>query len=228
MVVLHLWLQKVMVEGGAMKINPTRRVGKDLAMLIDQESKKLKIPKTKTSNLLARFAREKGFPSLLSIEKKNKKGTVLDVLATIVPLFMFAVSIIVGFTLLNNFVDTGALNQTTQSAHIIESARDNYTVFDNLFLAAFVGLSLSSIISAAFVRTSPLFFAISLVLLIIILFVCAGITNIFGAAMSQGSFSAASSSFPIMFFIMDNLLLYGVVEGALILLALFSVRGAQV
>ena len=158
----------------------------------------------------------------------NKKASELDLVSIMVILFGFGITISICYTLLNNLQDQNALNQTTQSTAIIDEAVAQYPLFDNLFVAVLLGLSMTSIIAAAFVRTSPLFLVISIILLTIVVAVGGVISNAFETITNDASLSAVAPVFPKMMFIMDHLMLYLIIEGMLIMIALYSVRGSNV
>lgn len=144
-----------------------------------------------------------------------------------VTLVSFGLAIIVGHVLYTSMVDSGALTQTPEATTIANNTLEQFSIWDNLFLAAFIGLALTSIISAAFIRTSPLFFALSLILFVIVLIVGVFISNMWGDIATQGAFSGEDTAFPKMFFMMNNLLLFLIPVGALIIIALYSTKGRQ-
>src|SRR3990167_5926458 len=169
------------------------------------------------------FVKKKGSVKVLFA---NSKGSELDLLPLMITLLMFGIAILIGWVLLNNSQLLIALSSTPDSALIMNRSVSQYPIFDTLFFAALIGLSLTSILAATLVRQTPLFFVISLILLSIILIVGAVVSNFFHEMSSAAIFSGASSVFPKMFFIMDNLVMYLLIEGALIILALYSTRGA--
>lgn len=158
---------------------------------------------------------------------KSSKGTILDILPLGIIIFSFALSIIFSYSLYNQMLGTGFLNQTAQSQQIGSIILPQFKVFDNLFIAAIIGLSITSIIAAARVRTSPLFFFISLVLYTIVLIISYVINQTYQSLASNSSLVASVSAFPKLNFIMNNFLLFMMIMGTLITIALYSTRGQE-
>lgn len=211
------------------------RVHKDLEQLLNKAKAK-GIPKTQASKQLADFATRNNFEPMPRLKRWGRppricggirKGTPLDLIGIMVGLFSFSLAVILVYTMLVNMQASGGLSTTSQSAYIINSEIQNWVVFDNLFLAALLGLSLTSIIAAAKVRTSPLFLFLSLILLAIILVIGAVLTNTWEQFVDSSAIVATASVLPKMHYIMENFLMYLLVEGAMILIALYSTRGSS-
>lgn len=157
----------------------------------------------------------------------NRKGTIQDLQPIMVFGVVFSIIILFSFAVLTLMNSSGAFSQTTQGQAIITHTIDNFGIWDNLFIAAIIGFSLSSIIAAAFVRSSPLFLVLSIIFLAITLVLGKMAQNVFLGMTSSGAISRATmiGTFPKIFFVMDNLLIYLLVMGAFIVIALYSVRG---
>jgi hypothetical protein len=184
----------------------------------------------KATKQLADHARRTGFVIQKNVKRRgrNKKGSVLDLFPLGFFMLSFALAIIVGFTIYGQILDTGAINASGTASTISSTVIEQYGLWDNIFLALLVAMSLTAIIAAAKVRTSPMFFFLSLVLLAIVIMIGMFMTNAFSALTTGNVFSSASSTFPKIFFIMDNLGLYFIVMGSLISIALYSFRGERV
>ena len=108
----------------------------------------------------------------MSLNKTSKKGTVLDILP--LGIILFALMIVMLFLTLvwTNFNDDANLRGGVVTNSTMDNANTLMTVgFDNLFLLFFFGATLATVISAALVRTSALFFIVSLIAWIIVLIV---------------------------------------------------------
>lgn len=185
-------------------------------------------PMTIASKHLADFARSQGWPNVdqMRITKKvltNKKGTALELLPIILALFVLGVTVSIMFVIWTQLTATGLLSTTTESAHIVAVTNQQWGVWDNLFIAVLIGLSLTTIISAALTRTTPLYFFISIILLSVVLTFTAMVANAFENITGQLP-SYVQTSFPKMFFIMENLGLYALGVGVLVTIAFFGVR----
>ena len=137
------------------------------------------------------------------------------------------ITVILSYGLYDKMLSTGSLNSTAASVAIGNTILPQWGVWDNIFLAAIIGLSITSIIAAANVRTSPLFFFISLVLYTIVLIVGYIMQTTFTSLNSQGFIQTYSAAFPKINFIMNNLVLILMVVGTMITIAIYSTRGTD-
>lgn len=153
-----------------------------------------------------------------------KKGNVLDILIIVIILVGFGLTVLITNVLYIQMAATGGLNTTTQSQSIVSTTNEQFQIFDYAFLAIVLGLSLTSVIAAARVRTSPLFFFISLILLTIVLLIVWVAQSVFNSTSTQ--LGSIITNYPIMSFIMNHLLVYSIVIAIMISLALYSTRGS--
>lgn len=159
----------------------------------------------------------------------NRKGTVLDLLSIMYVLFGFAIAIVIGYFMLQQFSSNPILTSTVQANASMQTALASYLVFDNLFLGALLGLSLSSIVASTLLKTSPVWFFLSIILLALLLVVGAIVSNSYESFIdSNAELNASASAFPKMNFVMENLLLYMAVLGSLIIIGLYSFRGQTI
>ena len=102
---------------------------------------------------------------------KGKKGTVLDILFVSVIIFAFSLTAIIGVKVLSDV--TKELNESFSEDTAINILNDNNekfaSTYDFLFLLVFVGLFIMLVVSVVFIRVSPAFFGIVLVMLFIFL-----------------------------------------------------------
>lgn len=204
------------------------KVDKNLYDLF-RDSKQHGIKMTHASKQLADFAKTQGWKPFC-VERPNRKkvfpnqkGTALEMLPIILALFVLGVTVSIMFVIWTQITATGLLSTTTQSAQVVANTNQQWSIWDNLFIAVLVGLSLTSIISAALTRTTPLYFFLSIILLAIVLTFTGMVSNAFESTTGQLP-SYVEAAFPKMFFIMENLGLYVLGVGVLITVAFFGVR----
>lgn len=211
-------------------INPMARVHKDFKKFLE-DAKMNGVKMTMASKLLLEHARNTGFninTNFKSSVRKNKKGTVLDLITIIYTFFGFAIAIVIGYYLLTVFSATSIITTTPESNTMVQSMLAQYLVFDNLFVGGIIFLSLTTVISATLLRTTPVYFFISIFVLAIILVVGGLAVNSYQGLIGQSSeLTISSLAFPKMNFVLDNFLIYLAVMGTLITIALYSFRGQQ-
>ena len=140
-------------------------------------------------------------------------------------IFILAIVILIAYTVLSTF------SQKAQSMpsmgdtgkNILQSQTDRYIpLWDSLFGFLFIGASLAAAISAYFIDTHPIFFILTIIMLGIFIAIGAVISNAYYSVETSAAFSSFSSSFQLMHYLMNHLAHYILVEGALIVIALFT------
>ena len=114
--------------------------------------------------------------------RRNKKGSIQDVIYIIVSLVaVIIVSLLVYkiFNEVNNkFQDNDDI--TTRGKTAANQIENHFTgVLDNSFMLLFIGLAIAAIALAALVRVHPVFFVFFLILLVILIFLSGVFSNIY-------------------------------------------------
>ena len=158
----------------------------------------------------------------------NKKGSILDIFLIIVFLFVGGISIVVignfWTQMRTSFVEEGL---STRAITFIDSTESSILNFDNVFLIIAVGLIISTIILAFTIHTHPIFFFISIILLMFALVVAPPLSNAFRSFINEtdgggADFNTTAANYPQMIWIVDNLpLIAAFVPGVGIIIALF-------
>lgn len=154
-----------------------------------------------------------------------KKAFIGDVMTIIVFSFILGIVILIGWLLLSSFntqfQTTPSVGSAAQS--IVQTANDKYiNLWDGLFGVLLIGMSLAAAISAYFVDTHPIVFALCLIILAVFIIASAAISNAYSGVEASAAFSSVATSFRLMHYILNNLGMYALVEGALISIALFT------
>ena len=156
---------------------------------------------------------------------RGRKAFIGDVMTIIVFAFIMGITILVGYLLLSSW-NTQVQASTTIGAPaqtLTQTQTSKFpSLWDGLFGVIFIGMSLAAAISAYFIDTHPIVFALCVIILAVFIIAGAAISNTYNAIESSGVFATFSASFKLMHYILNNLGLYMLVEGALIMIALFT------
>lgn len=111
---------------------------------------------------------------------------------------------------------------STEGKKISQQQKTNFNlVWDTALLAIFIGLWFASIISSFYVDTNPVFFIISIVLLLFLLFLSMIVGNVYEDVVGD-SLTAQVAQFPKMNFILTHILQFMIAIGFSIAIALFA------
>jgi len=112
---------------------------------------------------------------------------------------------------------------TEEGQASLDVINDRYpALFDGLFLFVFIGLWIMTLVASFMIDSHPIFFAISLVLFIIVLIGSVYIGNFYEEIITDSSFNDAYEDFPATHFILTNLLMFSIVIGTSIMLVLYG------
>lgn len=155
----------------------------------------------------------------------NKKGVFQDGLVILTGFFLLAISIIVIYaaTDITNtaFQEQELLTDNTKE-HFDDFNTDFPSVFDWAFVTIFVGLVLAGMVLSYVVPANPLIFVFMLIVTIVVASLGGFISNAWDSSTTDGLMATSASSFPMMNFIMDNLLTLIVVIFILMLIAFYA------
>ncbi len=156
----------------------------------------------------------------------SRKGNVLlDGMMFIVILFIFALIIIVSYNFSHNLnIDLQADDDIAQEAKDISSSIDSSfaNVWDGIFLLTFVLLWIVVAVLSFMIDTHPIFFVISIFLLVFVVIGAAYISNAFEEITGDDELSTYAVSFPMMNFIIGHLVQFVLAIIVTIMIALFG------
>lgn len=156
---------------------------------------------------------------------RMKKGNVQELVFVMAVGIMFIISVLVAFKL------NSALNDQIQNlTDMPDEAKDASRIvnermpgaFDFGFMILFIGLYMVVLVSSWFIDSNPVFFVISLIVLILILVAIALLTNVNQEIVGNSAFSGIIDHFPIIYFVSTHLFKFAIVMGAGILMALYA------
>lgn len=112
---------------------------------------------------------------------RYRKGTVIDILPILFFILLLGMLALIGSRILTDI--TPQLNTTLTSnvsINIINEANSDYSIiFDTVIPLFFVGLMLGMIVSAFLIKTQPLFFMVTVLLLVLLVLIVPVVSNIY-------------------------------------------------
>lgn len=153
------------------------------------------------------------------------KQTILDMLLVIVGLFVVSLGMIFGYHILKD------LNTDIQAdADVAQVAKDdlqglttNYPNFmDNAFVLLMALLWVALVVTSFLVDSHPVFFIITVVLLVFVFMVGMVISNTFQDIAAEDDISSSADDFPMMNWVFQNFLLILIGMGFSSALALYA------
>lgn len=153
------------------------------------------------------------------------QGHLLLIMFLIVGLFGFALFAILGgkvFSEMNDFIQTDD-DMSTENKDITQNLFDKYAdVFDAAFITVLFFAWLALIATAYAFSDSPVWFIITIVIILITLYVGAELANTYDDATSDSDLLATRNLFPMTNLIMSNFLLTIIVFAASAILAMYG------
>jgi len=159
----------------------------------------------------------------------GKKGSIQDFALIIVSFVAVALAVLICFNLIENI--GGALRDSgempDESIEAMQSVTNLYPgVLDNVFLLLLVGLCIVALIMAALVRIHPIFIALFVLLLIIVIFLSAVFAHIYESVAEQPAFAEMAAKLTFISHIMVVLpWIVGVLGGALTIVMMKTWEG---
>lgn len=153
---------------------------------------------------------------------RGKKG-ILDIFIIIIIIFALAVSIIIFYVIIHAIKTplSETLNNPT-STEVLEKTETTALNYDYIFPITIVFLGIFVIISSFFIRSSPIFFFISVILLVIAILISAILSNTFESFTASPDINASASNFVTTSWFMGNLPLVIAVIFMLAVIVMFA------
>lgn len=142
-----------------------------------------------------------------------------------VVLTIFGILVLVGFKFMSEFNDeiqsSSLIDSRGKSA--VNSLEGTYPgVIDNSFLLLAIGLSLGALILASLVRISPIFLALYLIALVIIIFMCGIFSNIYQGVAENSLMTAQADQLLFISNLLEFLPLLVGVFGSILALIMYK------
>lgn len=161
----------------------------------------------------------------------GKRGNPQDLMIILILAVFFIFGSIIGYNLMSKFNEKYQQidKADTMSKTVLNKSTNAYpSLMDVGFLLFFIGSILATIVTVYFIDTHPIYFVISLLVLIVVLVTAYMMSDVTNRLLSVDAFSQTITRFPIMTFIATNLFNTSIIVGGIILLVLYAkIRGAN-
>jgi len=161
------------------------------------------------------------------VQGMNKKGQIPDMFLIIVVLSLFAITTIVMVTFYNSYTDSLSDNEAFDNPwnEAVEEKTDLLNEgYDYIFMFILIGLAMLTIVLGLNVRSHPVFFFISLLLLVIVTVVSAVFSDIYTklATNSTSAVEATAQTYTIIPFVMQHLPMFMFFLGMFIMVLFYA------
>ena len=156
------------------------------------------------------------------------KGSILDLPLVVAGLLLVGVSIFVSYTILYEIDTSGAFDAWNESADVIDEGVAAMSLFDSGFVLLAVGLGLAEIKSAFLINTHQAFFVLSWIMLVLMIFISAILTNAFDKFATSTMMAGALANFPILTEFFRNMPLFCLIIGSLVAIVMYARGGYTV
>lgn len=159
----------------------------------------------------------------------NKKGNIFGLAVIGIVLFVIGTGLAAIYTAIDDvsddmITDFEEKNNTQSKGYIEDLESDFPTIFDAAIIFLFIGMWMSVMITSFFLDTHPIFFVISLIAFVCILFGMIVIGNSYISLMSTDAFLTIESKFPMSYWLISHWFMTAIFTGGSILIALFARR----
>jgi len=161
----------------------------------------------------------------MGFQTMNKKGSLPDLMYIVAFLFVFAITTIVMVSFYNSYtaeVNENEAFNNTWTQDFQEQSDSTFLTFDYIFIFILFGLLMLTIVAGLRIKTNPVFFFLSLFLLIVTIIVGVVLSNVYGEMTDATAFSATSSNYVIMEFFFNHLPMFVVFIGLSIMLLFYA------
>ena len=159
----------------------------------------------------------------------NKKGSLFDIIEGMTQFFISLILVLIGGLLIVVVFNSGIFSSGASQEIIATANYEALPKFDFIPVMIFFGFILGTIALAFFLRTSPLFFPINLLFLILVFILSIPIHNAWEAFRNSatGEILTVLNTFTLSNFLMSNLPTIIFIYGIIFLLVLFFVKPTE-
>jgi len=157
-------------------------------------------------------------------QKSTKANVTIESITILVVVFAMAILAVIGYNLFDE-VNTDIQSNTefsNESKTAMSSVYDRYdNIMDSAIVFVFLGLVLFAIISAFFIDTHPIFFIVSVILLIAVFVISISLGNVYTEIITDSQFSTLAADFVMTNWIFRHILELIIAVGFLLTIVLF-------
>ena len=161
------------------------------------------------------------------LRKRNKRGSLLDIMFIMIVILVFAVIILITFKITSSINDMVAdiPGITAEATASTQAITDHYSgVVDNSFLLLTMGLGIASLALAALVRVHPIFIPIFIIALIGLIFISGIVSNIYQEMAEETTLQTEADQLTFISLILNILPMVVGVFGTLMMIVMYKVR----
>jgi len=137
---------------------------------------------------------------------RNKKGQIRDIAFVLITITSIAITMLVAGYLYSKigdgFDDSGM--HTNESKTAYTQIGTAFPLFDNSFIFIIMGLTIGLIISAFMIPSSPVYIAINIIGFLVLTFLGAVFSNLYGELIVQEGLNSSASTFPVVTYVMSR------------------------
>ncbi len=156
----------------------------------------------------------------------NKRGDITDIITFLIVIFVLGVGLfILAFVVpqISQGLNNAAINRTTEAASAIDQLEEFGTItIQRGFFLLFVGLCISTFISAFLTRVHPIFMFLYIIFIILTVFLGTYLGNAYDDMANIPIFADTMASQTLINLVFDNLLTIIIVVGAVSLVIVFA------
>lgn len=152
--------------------------------------------------------------------------TMMDLIVIIIAVFGLIIGLFFSAFFIGEFKENEILKGTVAEEHLNKTELVLFSV-DNWIPFVFIGLVFATVITAYFIQSHPIFFVISLGLLVFIILITGPLVNIFNAFAGEDVFANVVNNYNISIAMMQNLPTLILIAAMIILVALYGKHGKR-
>ena len=165
------------------------------------------------------------FSNTKKIRNSKKGNAILDTAMVIVVLVVLGLLSIVTWSVWGDISPDvyDSVNESEEAKEALDVIDTKYpSLLDGIFLFVFMGLWIMTLVASWMIDTHPIFFAVSLILFVIVLVGTVYLGNFYEEIITEDAFNDAYQDFPATHYILTNLLMFGIIIGASIMIVLYG------
>jgi len=157
--------------------------------------------------------------------KRNKRGSIIDIgflLIAILGLALFILIVGYVFPQITSQVKTSEIGTNADSVKALDSSDNIILRFDGIFLAIYIGIAISVLITSFFIDSSPILIPVYIIGLGIMIIFAVVAENVYENFAENGTLLAVAASHTITNYIMSHLILITIGLGVLSMILIFA------
>lgn len=138
----------------------------------------------------------------LKAHPMNRKGYIFDIYFMLVALLVFAITVIISATVLGEIEKEPTFNATMtahNATYIMQGGNDAIAGFDNLVVVFYILMNLAAVASAFLIRTHPIFFVLSILVMGFFILASAIFANIYYEVASMSFIAPYAANYPLIY-----------------------------